>query len=102
MIRSAWVDSYLQTQELLGLKEGQGISAKTRADYKALRRGSSMANYRSTVTTDEDRPNSRPSRRPRRVHRIQDAVLDLHKRNQEAEAVKLFNEVLTPAWTAGA
>jgi hypothetical protein len=29
------------------------------------------------------------------------AVLDLHKRNQEAEAIKLFNEQLTPAWTAG-
>jgi methyl-accepting chemotaxis protein WspA len=25
----------------------------------------------------------------------------LHKRNQEAEAIKLFNEQLTPAWTAG-
>ncbi|MFP3541607.1 methyl-accepting chemotaxis protein, partial [Pseudomonas sp. SIMBA_044] len=28
-------------------------------------------------------------------------VLDLHKNNQEADAIKLFNEQLTPAWTAG-
>jgi methyl-accepting chemotaxis protein WspA len=33
--------------------------------------------------------------------KIQDEVLDLHKRNQEADAVQLFNEKLTPAWYAG-
>ncbi|MBA5983831.1 MCP four helix bundle domain-containing protein, partial [Pseudomonas sp. MD195_PC81_125] len=57
MIRGAWVDSYLQTQELLGLKEGQGISSEDAADYKAFetRLQEQMANYRSTVTTDEDR-----------------------------------------------
>ena len=58
MIRGAWVDSYLQTQELLGLKEGQGISSEDAADYKAFetRLQEQMANYRSTVTTDEDSP----------------------------------------------
>ena len=28
-------------------------------------------------------------------------MLDLHQRNEEAQAIKLFNEQLTPIWTAG-
>lgn len=57
MIRGAWVDSYLQTQELLGLKGGQGISSEDAADYKAfeIRLQEQMANYRKTMATDQDR-----------------------------------------------
>jgi methyl-accepting chemotaxis protein WspA len=48
MIRSAWVDSYLQTQEMLGLKEGQGVSAEDAADFKVFetRLQEQLANYR--------------------------------------------------------
>ena len=58
MIRGAWVDSYLQTQEMLGLKEGQGISAEDAADFKSFeaRVQDAMSSYRATVTTDEDSP----------------------------------------------
>ncbi|MHA3735010.1 methyl-accepting chemotaxis protein [Pseudomonas sp. Eth.TT006] len=104
MIRGAWVDSYLQTQELLGLKEGQGISNEDAADYKAFenRLQEQMANYRNTVTTDEDRVEFAAFEKDHEVYmQIQDQVLDLHKRNLEAEAVKLFSEKLTPAWYAG-
>ena len=57
MIRGAWVDSYLQTQKLLGLKEGQGVSSEDAADYKAFeaRLQEHMASYRKTMATDEDR-----------------------------------------------
>ncbi|CAI8942473.1 methyl-accepting chemotaxis protein [Pseudomonas koreensis] len=104
MIRGAWVDSYLQTQELLGLKEGQGISSEDAADYKAFetRLQEQMANYRSTVTTDEDRVEFAAFEKDHDTYmQIQDQVLDLHKRNLEAEAVKLFTEKLTPAWYTG-
>ena len=104
MIRGAWVDSYLQTQELLGLKEGQGISSEDAADYKAFetRLQEQMANYRNTVTTDEDRVEFAAFEKDHDVYmQIQDQVLDLHKRNLEAEAVKLFTEKLTPAWYTG-
>ncbi|MBT9266529.1 methyl-accepting chemotaxis protein [Pseudomonas sp. MG-9] len=104
MIRGAWVDSYLQTQELLGLKEGQGISSEDAADYKAFenRLQEQMANYRNTVTTDEDRIEFAAFEKYHDTYmQIQDQVLDLHKRNLEAEAVKLFTEKLTPAWYAG-
>jgi methyl-accepting chemotaxis protein WspA len=104
MIRSAWVDRYLQTLEMLGLKEGQGVSAEDAADFKAFetRLLEQMVNYRGTITTDEDKIEFAAfEQRHEEFNRVLAAVLDLHKRNQEAEAIKLFNEQLTPAWTAG-
>ena len=104
MIRGAWVDSYLQTQELLGLKEGQGVSSEDAADYKSfeVRLQEQMANYRKTMATDEDRTEFAAFEKYHDAYmQIQDQVLDLHKRNLEAEAVKLFTEKLTPAWYTG-
>ncbi|MBD9613839.1 methyl-accepting chemotaxis protein [Pseudomonas sp. PDM02] len=104
MIRGAWVDSYLQTQEMLGLKEGQGISAEDAADFKNFeaRVQDAMDSYRATVTTDEDKLEFAAFEKYHENYgKILAAVLDLHKRNQEAEAIKLFNEQLTPTWTAG-
>ncbi|WP_213939860.1 methyl-accepting chemotaxis protein [Pseudomonas sp. dw_612] len=103
-IRGAWVDSFLQTQEMLGLKEGQGISAEDAAEFKSFetRVQDAMNSYRGTVTTDEDKVEFATFEKlHERYGAILAAVLDLHKRNQEAEAIKLFNEQLTPAWTAG-
>ncbi|QVW24438.1 methyl-accepting chemotaxis protein [Pseudomonas hormoni] len=103
-IRGAWVDSFLQTQEMLGLKEGQGISAEDAADFKSFeaRVQEAMSNYRATVTTDEDKVEFAVFEKLHEDYgKLLAAVLDLHKRNQEAEAIKLFNEQLTPAWTAG-
>ncbi len=104
MIRSAWVDSYLQTQELLGLKRGQGISAEDAADFKAFeaRLDEQMANYQTTVTTDEDRAEFSVFKQDvLNYFKVQTAVLDLHQRNLDDEAAKMFSEQLTPAWTAG-
>lgn len=104
MIRGAWVDSYLQTQELLGLKEGQGVSSEDAADYKAFekRLQEQMANYRKTMATDEDRSEFALFEKYHDAYiDIQNAVLDLHSRKLEAEAIKLFTEKLTPAWYAG-
>ncbi|MDR6915033.1 methyl-accepting chemotaxis protein WspA [Pseudomonas sp. 3296] len=104
MIRSGWVDSFLRTQEMLGLKEGQGISAEDAADFQAFeaRLVEQINNYRGTVTTDEDKVEIAAFEKLHEdFQKILMKVLDLHKNNQEAEAIKLFNEQLTPAWTAG-
>ncbi|KAE9650169.1 methyl-accepting chemotaxis protein [Pseudomonas sp. PB106] len=104
MIRSAWVDSYLQTQELLGLKKGEGISAEDAADFKAFeaRLEEQMGNYQGTVTTDEDKSEFALFKQDvLNYNKIQAQVLDLHQRNLDDEATKLFTEQLTPAWTAG-
>ena len=104
MVRGAWVDTYLRTQEMLGLKEGQGFSAEEAEDFKAfaVRLQEQMANYQSTVTTEEDKVEYAVFEKLHDDYtKVLAAVLDLHKQNQEVEAIKLFNEQLTPAWTAG-
>ncbi|MET0774171.1 MAG: methyl-accepting chemotaxis protein [Pseudomonas mandelii] len=104
MIRSAWVDTYLRTQEMLGLKEGQGYTAEEAESFKNFeaRLQEQMKNYQGTVTTDEDKVEYAVFEKLHAdYNNVLAAVLDLHKRNQEADAIKLFNEQLTPAWTAG-
>ncbi|MFJ2710759.1 methyl-accepting chemotaxis protein [Pseudomonas sp. NPDC087346] len=104
MIRSAWVDSYLQTQELLGLKRGQGISAEDAADFKSFeaRLKEQMGNYLATVTTDQDKSEFALFQQDvLDYNKVQAAVLDLHQRDQDEQAAQLFNDKLTPAWTAG-
>ncbi|MET0845153.1 MAG: methyl-accepting chemotaxis protein, partial [Pseudomonas sp.] len=104
MIRSAWVDTYLRTQEMLGLKEGQGFSAEEAESFKGFeaRLQEQMKNYQGTVTTEEDKVEYAVFEKLHAdYNKALAAVLDLHKRNQEADAIKLFNEQLTPAWTAG-
>ncbi|MFJ3371342.1 methyl-accepting chemotaxis protein [Pseudomonas sp. NPDC086251] len=104
MVRSAWSESFLHIQEMLGLKEGQGISAEDAAAFKTFEEHlqEQMNNYRNTVTTDEDKVEYAIFEKLHESYsKVLGAVLDLHKGNQEAEAIKLFNEQLTPAWTAG-
>ncbi|MCP2023142.1 UNVERIFIED_ORG: methyl-accepting chemotaxis protein WspA [Pseudomonas reinekei] len=104
MVRSAWVDSYLRTQEILGFREGQGLSAEQAENFKTFetRLQEQMKNYNDTVTTDEDKVEYATFIKLHDDYsKVLAAVLDLHKRNQAVEAIRLFNEQLTPAWTAG-
>jgi methyl-accepting chemotaxis protein WspA len=104
MIRGAWVDSFIQTQEMLGFREGQGISTQDAADFKTFeaRLHEQMSNYRGTITTDEDKVEyAEFEKLYDNYNKVLAAVLDLRKRNQDADAIKMFNEQLTPAWTAG-
>ncbi|KQV12157.1 chemotaxis protein [Pseudomonas sp. Root329] len=104
MIRSAWVDTYLRTQEMLGFKEGQGFSTEEAENFKnfEVRLQEQMSNYQGTVTTDEDKVEYAVFEKLHGdYNKVLATVVDLHKRNQETEAIKMFNEQLTPAWTAG-
>ncbi|MDP4569939.1 methyl-accepting chemotaxis protein [Pseudomonas sp. LPH60] len=104
MIRSAWVDTYLQTQEIIGLKQNQDISSEDKADFKAFeeRLQTQMDNYKQTINSRQDQTEFDAFEKDHQdFNRIQAAVLDLHQKRQEAEAIRLFNEQLTPAWIAG-
>ncbi|KAB0500805.1 methyl-accepting chemotaxis protein [Pseudomonas moorei] len=104
MIRGAWSESFIQTQELLGLKQSSGISKEDVEDYKKYeaRLQEEISNYRATITTEEDKVEFVAFEK---IHADYNnalaAVLDLHKRNQAADAIRTFNEQLIPAWTAG-
>ncbi|MHC8340799.1 methyl-accepting chemotaxis protein [Pseudomonas sp. HLT2-19-2] len=104
MVRSAWVDTYVRTQEMLGFKAGQDFSAEEAESFKnfEVRLQEQMRNYQGTVIRDEDKVEYAVFEKlHENYNKVLAAVLDLHKRNQEAEAIKMFNEQLTPTWTAG-
>jgi len=104
MIRSAWVDSYLQTQELVGIHKNQGISEVDKQDYKSFeaRLEQHMGSYAATINIDQDRTEFDAFEKlHQNYNRILAQVLEAHQSNNSAEALRLFNEQLTPAWTAG-
>ena len=104
MIRSAWVDSYLQTQELVGIHENQGISETDKQDYKSFeaRLEQHMASYAGTFNITQDRTEFDAFEKLHQSYnQILAQVLAAHQSNNAAEALRLFNEQLTPAWTAG-
>ena len=104
MVRSAWSESYLGMLGMLGLEQGQGINAEDVSEFKgyATRLQEQMELYRETVTTDQDEVEYAAFEKLHEdYHRTLSAVIELYKRNQGAEAIKMFNEELTPTWTAG-
>jgi methyl-accepting chemotaxis protein WspA len=104
MIRGAWSDSYLRIQSMLGLEEGRGFNSKDASDFSAyaVRLQEQMDLYRQTITDDEDKVEYAAFQKAHdEYHRILAAVIDLHKRNQDADATRMFNEELTPTWTTG-
>lgn len=104
MIRGAWSDSYVHVQAMLGLEQGQDFSAEEAASFKgyATRLTEQMELYRKTITDEEDKLEYAAFEKIHEdYHRILAAVIELHKRNQNAEAISMFKAELTPTWTAG-
>jgi methyl-accepting chemotaxis protein WspA len=104
MVRSAWSESYLGMLGMLGLEQGQGINAEDVSEFKgyATRLQEQMELYRETVTTDQDKVEYAAFEKLHEDYqRTLSAVIELYKRNQGAEAIKMFKEELTPTWTAG-
>ncbi|AZE82622.1 Methyl-accepting chemotaxis protein [Pseudomonas orientalis] len=104
MIRSAWVDSYLHTQELVGIRKNQGISEDDKQDYKSFesRLEKYMADYAKTINVTQDRSEFDAFEKMHQSYNQALAqVLEAQRSNNAAEALRLFNEQLTPVWVAG-
>ncbi|WP_312492735.1 methyl-accepting chemotaxis protein [Pseudomonas cremoris] len=104
MIRSAWVDSYLQTLEMLGLRDDKGLSDTDKADFKSYeaRIQTQMASYQKTINGREDQAEFDKFESLHQAYNKSLAVvLDSLQRNDLDAARKEFNTNLTPAWTAG-
>ena len=104
MIRSAWVDSYVQTLHLMNDVTGHPLTKEEKdlyASYEA-RLEKELAGYRSTISdgTDETEYEAFLVR-----HKAYDASLDtvvaLFEKNDMDQARRLLVEQLTPAWNAG-
>lgn len=104
MIRSAWVDSYLQTLELLGLREDKKLSDADKAEFKSFeaRILQQMDNYEKTIASGTDRTEfDKFEALHQAYNKSLSTVLDGLQRGDLAAARKEFDAQLTPTWTAG-
>ncbi|KAF1029605.1 MAG: Methyl-accepting chemotaxis protein McpB [Pseudomonas sp.] len=104
MIRSSWVDSYLETLDIIGLRENKQLTDADRADFKTFegRIQAQMANYEKTIFDNEDRADFDSFEAMHQTYnKALAAVQERLQNNDVAGARKLFDTDLSPAWIAG-
>lgn len=104
MIRSAWVDSYLDTLDIIGLRKNKALTDADRVDFKTFeaRIVEQMANYEKTINGGLDRAEFNKFEELHQTYnKTLSAVIDNLQRNDVDTARKLFEDELTPVWTAG-
>ncbi|TDF78317.1 methyl-accepting chemotaxis protein [Pseudomonas sp. H9] len=104
MIRSAWVDSYVLTQQLVGLSDDRELTSADMELYKSYeaRLKQHMASYQRTIRDPQDQASFVEFERFEEGYiKAIETVLDAYRQKQYSEADRLIKEVLTPAWTAG-
>ncbi len=104
MIRSAWVDSYLQTIDIIGLRDNKTFTNTDKNDYKAFeaRIEQQMANYEKTIHGQADRMEFDNFKAAHiNYNRVLAEVLARVEANDLPGANTLLEEELTPIWTEG-
>lgn len=104
MIRSAWVDSYVTSQQLVGLSDRRPITTADMDLYKSFedRLKQHMTSYQSTITTPEDQAGFDQFVQLEQAYlKGIDQVLGAYRQGDYAQAERLIAEVLTPAWNTG-
>jgi methyl-accepting chemotaxis protein WspA len=103
MIRSAFVDSYVYTQQLIGLSYQRELITADEEQYKgfAARLSEQVARYETTIRDDTDRAAFNEFKR---LAGLYDAslqrTLDAYRHKKFMEAQDLAQAELTPAWSA--
>ncbi|MFG0410178.1 methyl-accepting chemotaxis protein [Pseudomonas sp. NY5710] len=104
MIRSAWVDSYVTSQQLVGLSNHREITSADMELFKSFegRLKQYMASYQSTIQDNDDQVRFDSFvQLEENYMKIVGQVLDAYRQRNYAEAQRLINDVLTPAWVDG-
>ncbi|MBA1320900.1 methyl-accepting chemotaxis protein [Pseudomonas plecoglossicida] len=104
MIRSAWVDSYVTSQQLVGLSKHRDIASADIELFKSFeeRLRQHMASYQATIRNTEDQTSfdAFVDMEKRYIADIE-LVLEAYRQKNFAEAERLITDVLTPAWVEG-
>jgi methyl-accepting chemotaxis protein WspA len=93
MIRSAWVDSYVLTQQIVGLSENHPISTEDQLRFKEFeqRLVKEMASYQATVFDKDDQAAFDDfERRHQTYNQILTKVLDLYQRKDFSQAQQVL------------
>lgn len=104
MIRSAWVDSYVLTQQLVGLTNQRELTDADLALYKSYeeRLHQQMANYQKTMSDAEDAANFDEFKNMvQGYQQTLSSVLAAYDKKDYPEAQRLLTENLTPSWSEG-
>ncbi|CRM38345.1 MULTISPECIES: methyl-accepting chemotaxis protein [unclassified Pseudomonas] len=104
MIRSAWVDSYLETVDIIGLRDEKTLSNTDRSSYKSFeaRIEQQMANYEKTIHSQADRMEFDNFKAAHTTYnKVLAQVLERVEANDLPGASVLVEEQLTPIWTEG-
>ncbi|BBH44628.1 methyl-accepting chemotaxis protein [Pseudomonas sp. KU43P] len=104
MIRSAWVDSYVSSQQLVGLSNHREITSSDMELFKSFedRLKQHMASYQATIQDRDDQTRFDDFVKMEETYvRIVGEVLDAYRQHNYAEAQRLISDVLTPAWVDG-
>ena len=104
MIRSAWVDSYVLTLQLVGSSNQRDLNNEDRKLYASYeeRLKLELENYRGTIFDKNDRAAFDEFERLHQQYaQILANVLELYQAKQFAQAHTMVTEQLAPAWMAG-
>ncbi len=104
MIRGAWVDMYVTSQQLVGLSNHREITNTDMELFKRFddRLKETMASYQATIQSADDQARFDEFVKLKANYlKIVDQVLEAYRQRDFAEAQRLVNDVLAPAWLEG-
>ncbi|MBK4999403.1 methyl-accepting chemotaxis protein [Pseudomonas sp. S31] len=104
MIRGAWVDMYVTSQQLVGLSNHREITNTDMELFKRFddRLKETMASYQATIHSADDQTRFDEFVKLKDSYlKIVDQVLEAYRQRDFAEAQRLVNDVLAPAWLEG-
>ncbi|MEB0039565.1 MULTISPECIES: methyl-accepting chemotaxis protein [unclassified Pseudomonas] len=104
MVRSAWVNSYLNILQLFGEDEGRPLTPAEISNFKGYEATlvSELNNYRKTVFDADDQASVDEFEKQHADYiKITDEVLALYQANDFAKARTEFTSQMVPAWNRG-
>ena len=104
MVRSAWVDSFVLTLQLVGSSTQRDLTNEDRKLYASYeeRLNRELENYRGTIFDNQDRAEFDEFERLHQVYgKTLAQVLQLYENKEFAQAEALVSEQLAPIWASG-
>ena len=104
MVRSAWVDSFVLTLQLVGSSTQRDLTSEDRKLYASYeeRLNRELENYRGTIFDNQDRAEFNEFERLHQVYgKTLAQVLQLYENKEFAQAETLVSEQLAPVWASG-
>ncbi|WP_420231671.1 methyl-accepting chemotaxis protein [Pseudomonas sp. ABY48] len=104
MIRGGWVDSYVLTQQIVGLSGNREVTAEDKARYQGFEQHlrEEIQNYQKLIKNSADQASfDEFEANHLAFNQAMAKVLDLYQRKDYEGARQALDKELTPAWVGG-